>query len=461
MENFVIAMQYLIPFCLGYVIVGILVYPNKLPMLFHWPLAYGLGMGILGFWMFLLGILGIRYDITTVGIPLILISLILILLSRRFYNRPTNLYPVTVESPQRWDLPSLLLLGFIFFNIVYVFWAAVHIPIISFDGLSTHAFNAKVIYYQRSLALLKSMPHAHYPLLMPLVYCWFTLALPEWNELTFRLVNPFYFLCFLFFEFIFLRTFLQRFPSLVGIALLTSANLFVYHGYIEYRELAMMFYNCTTIMTLLFWSHTQKRAFLTMASFLAACAVFTKLEGLGYLFIYGVLLLLLLRKFNGDKLLKGKMLLQFMLPGICVFLIYRGYVAFHVTRDFSSAAFDFGNLSWDFSAHSLVKIVRVMNEVVEDLLMSGNWNFVWLILFFILLANCCRPQSQTVKMLAGALGMFFGVYILGFALTQHYRVAIVTYTLISRAILHFFPLSTMVIALMHYGQTQQENSRRI
>ena len=91
--------------------------------------------------------------------------------------------------------------------------------------------------------------------------------------------------------------------------------------------------------------------------------------------------------------------------------------------------------------------------------LSGNWNLVWL-LFVLSLTRLDRiRQSETVRFLLLFLGMFFAVYFFGYALTQHFVWVADKHDVLSRSILHVYPLVVAVICLINAGDDRSVPER--
>ena len=149
----------LIPLILGYSLILVLFRREKLSIPLKISLGFGLGLGSLSQWMLLLGIFKQPLSATTISLPLLLFSLLLIIYSfirKKNSSKPSYTEMTEACRDRRWILTnplkflsSILILIFIMVNIYYVFWRALNIPICEWDAISTVAFKAKIFYYNK------------------------------------------------------------------------------------------------------------------------------------------------------------------------------------------------------------------------------------------------------------------------------------------------------------------------
>ena len=321
-----------LPWSAGYFLILLLFRDRPLPVLPSIAFAYGLGMGILTQWMLVIGACGIKYTLTSIGMPLAVLALVSSFHLRFLKNKHKNVIPRINSTPktEKFDFVSMCLLLYIAYYVFYVFWRALNVPISHWDAIATIAFKAKVFFYERSLAQLQNLPHSSYPLHVPFVQTWIALNLGEWNDQLIKVIFPFTFLSYLITHYYFLKVYTNRRWALAGVALVISSNLFTFHATIGYRDFSMLYYNCTTIMLLILWNTKRYNAFLILASLFAGFATFVKLEGSAYLIVYSILLII---TFCHQKCYSYREKLnkfwRFIIPsyGICVFYhIYKKFL---------------------------------------------------------------------------------------------------------------------------------------
>lgn len=441
------------PVALGYCLIRLMDRERLLPLTFSLALAYGLGTGILTLWMFLLGILHIPLTISTINYPMAIslaISALLIIKSR---NTNRNKRSDHALPPLRFDPPSVIFMLFILLQIVYVFWRAFTVPISSWDAFATHTFNAKVFFYEQSLSYLNNLPHNNYPLHVPFLQAWVALTAGIWDDQIIQGVFPLYFLSTLVIQYYFLKNHSGPRWALLGLVLLVSSPFLVFHATVGYRDFTLLYYNYTTIILLLFWSKKKENQYLLLASFFAGIGSFVKLEGTGYLFIHMLLLVIILAHERAMRFLeKFKALLKFLLPSLAVCLFFHIYRYLALTKSASSnnLSFNLYTLGLDHAANYIERLMVVFVKIAQNLFFSNNWNILWLILVVSLLRFDRRDISFEIKLLYWALVLFAAIYIPAYTLTQHYYWIAQTETVLSRCILHIFPIVPTLIILINF-----------
>lgn len=445
----------MMPVALGYCLIALMDTKKTIPATLGLALAYGLGTGLLTLWMFLVGVLHAPFTIATINYPLatfIAICALSILKSRDATN---NKKLEWILPSRHFDCLSLIFLSFILLQTGYVFWRAFNVPTSTWDAFATHAFNAKVLFYEQSLKYFNNLPHNNYPLHVPLLQAWVALNIGKWDDQLIQSIFPFYFLGTLFVQYHFLKSHRSTRWALLGIVFLVSSPFLIYHATIGYRDFTLLYYNYTTIVLLLFWRRKKEDVYLILASLFAGIASFVKLEGTGYLFIHTLLLIAILAHDHTLAMIeKLKVLLKFFMPslGICLFFhIYR-YLAMAGTTPHDDLSFNLYALQLNLTADYAQKLGVVLQKIVYNLFFSNNWNIIWLIL----MVSSFRLKRKTIpfeiKILFLALILFTGIYVFGYTITQYYYWVAQTETVLSRCILHIFPISTALIILINFPE---------
>jgi len=462
---FGLSISLLIPFSAGYALLLWLDLKHAIPLSLKIALAYGLGLGLLAIWMLCLGILQQNFSLFSIGMPLIIVSSLFMILSlkRGGHIKITKARDLSPKSTSQQGFMKILKAAFITFlivfiaqNIIYVFWRSMAIPISEWDAIATIAFKAKIFFFEQSLPSLDLLPHKTYPLFVPFIESWIAFNLGYWDEILVKIIFPCAFLAYLTIHYKFLVHFTGRTWALFGCAILLSSNFFIYHATISYRDFFLMYFNCTAITLLLLWNQNKTNSFLILAALFAGFATFTKLEGTGYLLIHTILLLVVLNHNNkfswSDKL---KNFSKFTIPSFSICLLFHIYKFFSMASTAAQktekiAGFDLYKIKLNISLELLSNVSVVLHRFLENLFMSNNWNIIWFILFISLFKLKKKNITIEIKILITALVLFFGIYIAGYSLTQHYYWVANTRTVLSRCILHFFPLATILIILINF-----------
>lgn len=462
--NFELFIGFAIPVFVGLSINYCLFQQRNLNFSLSLALAYGLGFGLLTQWMLLLGHFYFPFRIENIGLPLITIALFFLILRLRNYSK----FPITASIPangRQSDFPPfsknsiffhifcLLMFFYIAYEICFVFWRALNIPIYSWDALYFIALKAKLFFYEGSLNLLKNFPWTYpvhgesYPLHVSLSETWIALNIGQWDDQRIKILFPLTFVSYLILHYSFIKTFTNKIWAIFSVVLVISSNLLTFHATISYSDLFMMYYNCTTIILLLFWYKEKKDCYIILASLFSGFGTFVKLEGLGYSIIHGALVMAILAQ-NKDYLLKEKFkkLFMFAIPAVVLYSNF-GYYKFsqHIPA-VSRLYFDITLASWE-------RIKIIFEQFANNLFLTGNWNILWFLLFLSLVIYVKKIKEGVIGLLSMSLAMFFGLYFC-LALCSHYNfdtlVGKQSYISLSRVFLHFFPLSVWLIILLNY-----------
>jgi len=455
---FDLSLSLLIPLSTGYAFLLWLDQKHVIPLSLKIALAYGLGLGLLAIWMLCLGMLQQNFNLFSIGMPLIVVTSIFMIcdLKRKKHIKTTmTLVPSKKSASQHGFMKILkalfitLLIVFIAQNIFYVFWRSMAIPISTWDAIATIAFKAKIFFFEQSLPPLGHLPHGAYPLFVPLIESWIAFNLGYWDDLLVKIIFPCAFLSYLTIHYKFLAYFTDKTWALLGCTVLLSSNFFIYHATISYRDFFLMYFNSITIMLLLFWNHRKSNLFLILAGLFAGLTTFTKLEGTGYLFIHTFLVIGLLWKNETFPLMhKLKKFIIFAIPSYLICL------PFHIYKICLGVSGMSGRMNLATTDEYLVRLPVIASDFFSNLFFSGNWNIIWFLLLISLVLHARKIQdSIEIKLLFLSLVMFFLTYFIFLTFTS---ALIDNIGLLSRIILHFFPISVLLIILLNYPLKAQQ-----
>ena len=447
METFLkIAAAGMIPTAAGMAVLFLLFRRFPVNLLFSTAIAFGLGLGLLGQGMLLLGILGIEFNLLTISGALLAMTFVVFFIHNLVKDAAAPALQQDVR-PQPSTLKEKIIIGslalFIGYHIYYVFWRALNVPVSEWDAVSFIAFNAKVFFYERALYQPSHLPHAAYPLQVPLMMTWIAVMVGKWHELLVNAFFPLMFCSYLVIHYSFLRLHTSRPWALAGVALLCSSNFFIFHSTIAYRDFTMLYFHCATILLLLIWHKSRDDSFLLLAGLWAGFTTFIKLEGTMYLVMHTILFLIICGRLKKFHL---KHVTAFLLPAYGTFLFYQIYKFIGGL----STATQIERFHCDFTWGQLERIPLFAQRVAENLFFSGNWNIVWVLLFLSLLRGTrSRPSPETVLSLI-SLAVFFAFYFFLALLTPNFisLAGAESPTVLSRIILHIFPLATIPTILL-------------
>lgn len=444
----------IIPLVLGYSVTLCIFNNLRLPFRLSLPLAYGLGMGILTHVMLIYGILNIAYSLGRIALALLIIASTFLLLYRRTNLERMDQFELS-PSPKLNPGHRVLLilgLGYILYIVCCVFWQTFNIPLKDWDAVSFIAYKAMVFYYEKSLYLHSQLPNASYPLHTSLAETWVAFNLDRWDHIFVKAIFPAYFLSMIFMVYIFLRVWVSRLPAVFGVVLILSSNFLTYHATNGYKDFVVMFYNCSVIMLLMLWQKKQHRGFLLLAALMAGISSFIKNEAALYLVVYYFLFLFMLfleKDFN--FLQKAKKFLTLVIPslGICsIYQIYRISAGITITTY---------NTNMGFKINQLDRLPGIVLMFINILLVSAGWNLVWFLFLLSLVQYSKISKCRSLCTIVLSVFSFIGLYAAGLLVSPQYEFfkEVSQFTVLSRVVLHFFPLSALAVILIN-GTTHEK-----
>ena len=460
---FYLLIAFLIPLILGHSIFSALIQKTHFNKLMILAVSFGLGMGMLAQWILILETIKLPVSLRNISFPLMTLSLALICLkslkkeTKVYRPRPGKTsamrFPMD-KSPGNSPFTALtvvLLTSFVIFQTYFVFWRAITVPIYSYDAIFYNALKAKILFFEGTLEQLKDLEHVYYPLQGPYTLSWVALNLRTWNDQWVKIIFPILFISYLIIQYYFICQYTGKRKSLIGIALFCSAAFPIYHATIAYNDFYIMYFNMLTIFFIIMGFDRDDRYFI-LAGLFAGFAAFTKTEGLGYLLINVFLLLIFFfPKKHWSFRKKVNNFVKFITPaaGMCLlFYIYKLTNMIPLTP---------AHMTTDSAGDYLARMTNTLNVFGINMFLSNNWNFLWALLVFSLLANRNKiPKFFQIKYLLMILILYASLYFFVSVFTKSYVFigGAYTKTVLSRIILHFFPICPMLIVLLNFQKEQ-------
>ncbi len=441
----------LLPITLGAVLIRITTRNDPIPKPLAVALGYGLGTGILTHWMVIANFTGMPLSAPVINIPLG-IALVIGIVSLLRQSRSVRRLQPNREPP---DMISIVCGLVILFVTHFILWRALNFPIFAWDTFSTMGLKGKSIYYDQTIRNLAFIPKFDYPIHIPLLTAWISFCMGEWNN-TLKILFPLPCFFYLVIQYYFLREFAARRWALLSVVFLLSCNFLIYHATITYRDIHMMYFNCSTLLLIAWWYRRQSGAWLLLSAVFAGLTSFIKLEGFGYMVLYNLLMTVLIWYRNAEsaraKIMKN---LEFALISGGIYAIYLIYRIFHILpyaagRDEVHAEhFYINKINLATGAELLERMGVVLMRYIENFFMSGNWNVIP-ILFVLSLWQIFFSRNRHVGVVMLLfLGLFFGMYFVTFSATQHYVWVAKQHHVLSRSILHVFPILVTLTILLN------------
>lgn len=440
----------LIPLWLGYLLTSILTPRGFFRILPKLAISYGLGIGILSQLMLILSILEIPLKLNNIRLPLIFLIILLTIYYFMKAQKQNPLQEISTQSIKPSFLQQrliLLMFFYIGYNILFILWRTFYFPIQHWDAMATIGFKAKVMFFDQTIHRL-NLPWGSYPLLVPFTESWTAINLGYWDDILVKTMFPIISICLLIVQYSFVKEITNKLWGMISLCLTLSSNFYIMHSSIGYRDIVISYYSCVSIILLLIWNKHAHAGLLVLASLFTGFVTFTKLEGTGYIFIlYALFILILTCRKSLNLSAKLKYLTIYLIPSFLIFIAFHLYKnLIGVTNlDQRTQLLNPDQILFRFKTTCLV--------FFENLFLTGNWNLVWFLLLISIVLRWRVLRNQEETFLTGlTLLMFFGLYfsICTFTVSFNPIAGEASPTVLSRIILHFFPLAPILVALLNY-----------
>ena len=361
-------------------------------------LGFALGIGIVSFYLFYLGLLGVRFSfpvVTAVAWPFLIGGVYMAVRggSGRIlrFSRPRLLY--------RRGAPSVALVVVLAALLLCKFscaaFIALNVPTYFDDSVSFWNHKAKVYYQQRSIVTERGHPdffggpHPYYPNGMPLFKCWVAVWTGEWREPPVNFVNPMFWLCLGALFYYGLRRYASFFVSFAATYMLLSVPLLAFHAGFAYMDLAVGFYFLGGVVYLYRWIGEGDRLSLIISALLLGVGLSVK-EEMVPLFWASVVPVMVLRVFT-SKLKPGKMIGNAMLF-LCLAVVPN--LPWFLAKGYYGLQFSLGPDYLRFQFHP-----GFLGPLAYSFFDSGNYNILWVLFIAALLASLPLAAGRRLKYL--------------------------------------------------------------
>jgi len=403
-------------------------------------LSFCVGSGLITFWIFVLGMLKAPLTIAVINWPLLALAAMLFIL-----RRPGRV--VALEHNKRVRFCKLNMLDFriwisgaVFLTLLFVVIEAGALQTYVWDSLSYIAFNAKVIFFERSFQYNANLPHPSSPMGIPLLQFWFNLNLGYWSEYFIQAPFPIYFISLLWVVWSFLKEHVSDRAAWIGIFLLIAANLPVYHAAIGYMDVALSLCLCSSI--LLVFEAVEKRddRLFGVAGLCAGLGVWTKLEGAAFVLIVAVLYAVLECGLKKERFKLRSMLKRLVFFGAIPVLVFAVQWVYKKDLGLLLFAGRFGLLGF---GEAMFRLKLFVLKATESMFLPLNWNVNWLMWVAGLMLTPFYKNKLSAYLCLGIL-FFWAAWSGCFVLTNNFQFM---NAVLSRAILQFFPLVVLMNAI--------------
>lgn len=409
-------------------------------------LSWGLGIGVLTFWMLIILGIGIKITLSNSIAPPLIISLAFYIYKRRDFDLQINI-------KRNKNYLENLLIFVIIISILIISFNILKYPIKDSDALG-YALKAKMIFLEGTPFSSdiydphRIHPHKDYPILVPLSESLIYFSLGHVDEWVAKLIFlPFFVLLIVFF-YASLRNFsVAKETSLLVTAIfatLPELHIFASTVYNAYADLPLTFFYTISVVYLLRWISTRDRSFLVFSSLFSAFSILTKNEGmfLAFLNFTIVVWLLLYRKLSTrtrfyDFCIFSSILILVPLPWLFLKSNLPPPVYNHIQFD----------LTWRFD--------YILNLMANQTLFNfKNWGGFWIIFISSLIYAFRRRESLVLNCITFAyFTIFFWIFITWSYSPISLELIVQNFP---RFIFHIVPLALMSIGLIFSDKKHSE-----
>lgn len=435
--------------------VSVLFRKNRLPFLLKAALGFGLGTGCLSWIMLILGIVNSSYSFRSIAT--ILFALGVFFLMVHFYQQRPKGSPnrLGVFNEQIFhggedNLDYLGRLAFVFIlgRLAYSFVWTLKIPLYSWDSFSTIFFNAKIIFFDRSIENLSGFAHPEYPLYTQFLTSWLAMGLGEFADQWLKVIFPLASVGIVIILYYFLCHFVEKNYALLGCAIMLFSEKYIYHSSVAYNEIILLYYHSVTILLLLLWYHKKDFGYFVLSALFAGITASVKMEGLYYfsitLCVCGILL-----SVSKEIALVKKFLLGFLFS-LPVTFTSLAYACLRWRQGINYFADSRTHFVLSFS--QLQRIPLLIEKLFRCCFVDSEVNLIWIlfvVLFFFVHRN---RKNMEVRALLFVLLLHFGlISVLGlFSGSGIYIVGPRFGAVLPRLTLHFFVFVPTLIILLYF-----------
>ena len=123
-----------------------------------------------------------------------------------------------------------------------------------------------------------------------------------------------------------------------------------------------------------------------------------------------------------------------------------------------SLSFNLHKIVFTFSWETMARSLRVLGKIVENLLYSGNWGILWYILIAGFILRRENQFDMERKILLFNIAAILFLFYCGYSFTQYSVWILENDSSVSRNLIHFFPLVTILIVLFLCPKAEENSS---
>ena len=292
-----------------------------------------------------------------------------------------------------------------------------------------------------------SYSHPDYPLLVPFVQALTWLALGRTDQLLVIVPFAVMFVAFQVVAYYRLRECAGSTVALAVVAGLSWVPLLGRQAATGLADVPLMVFHGAGLLYLLGWIMRGRRGDLALAVLFAACAGFTKNEGLAFLFVNSAALLVLAGVGpERRRMLKG-LVWYLALTLLCL----GPWLAFRMSVS------GFGPVAAGLPAMRLSRVPTIAWQMLCEMARWQNWALLWAVLVAMLIVSYRTLLSREVLWCLVIFVLQVGLYVMAYVLTDRDLVWHIRHSA-DRLLLHTLPVVGMLLALQWRALAGRKNN---
>lgn len=431
-------------------------------------LGLAVGFGFMSALAFAVNLLGLPLSVLTLGVAQALVLLVFALLyikSRAAQQERGALRPPPMKGPGSIKVIACYALGaIIILKFAFVLYEGLNRPIFSHDTWKHWSVGAKFFFYNRSLILDSSSEYflgqgyrefLGYPLHNPLMQTWIALVLGSFHEILVKSWSAVIFISMAGLIFTAVRREAGLLMAILAAFFLATVPLLTYHGMDAYADIVVAFY--VLCGSLLLWRYFEGGGVLNtmLSGLLFAIAVYTKSEGIIYIFSAALALV----AYNiFEKRREFRSIVYFIAPAVLyllpwlVFKSYHGLGFGHGSGTGVEAGDSAGGILFTSSLH-----YEVIPIFLKELLLTINHGLIFPFLLLFTVLGFATVMKTNLKYLYIILLVSMGGFLFIYTATADFRY-VLNGVATSRNILTFVPLSYLIGSILAVRLLKREKN---
>jgi hypothetical protein len=430
--------------------------PKEVPsLLLFVPCAYFIGEFFLIIWMYFLAFIHIGFSVLSIDLSLSVLIVLIAFISGGSKMGPLYFGHVEVFQEAGRFLKKIqkpvnpvnfiyvVLVLYVLGQVLFVSWMALKIPFFEWDVVWRIGLKGKVFFFDRSVRHLNDLPFPGYALGGPFLMSWWGWHIGVWSENIIRCITVAHFILFICLFKGFFDLFLKPAQSVAGLVLALSSGFFVYHATLLYNDFFVSVFLTASVFCIILAEKFKAGSFLFAASFLLALACFFKLESSVYVVLVSLITYFFVFRKHFEHELSA---LWYVLPVSGAVVLHTLLIWWLQLDTQQGVSFHLLPAAGIFS-----RFMATCSAILRETFLSWNWNITWVVLFFIAIARFgVLRKDGVLRLLLAFIATFFLYLVLVSTFTDRFRVigGEESYQLLSRTVLHFYPLCPALAALL-------------